>query len=290
MEPDSSRWLVVGANGYLGKELAAAVRRRGEVRGTSSRAGAAAVHLDLGRPAGFDYSTLQKKDIVLLAGSISAPDVCAKEHDRAWAVNVEGTSVFITRALDRGSRVVFFSSDTVYGEQTAPCDETQACQPRGAYAIMKHAVEEKFLGRPDFKSIRLSYVFSREDQFSRYLADCARRGATAEVFHPFFRAVIHRGDVVAGILALAREWEAFPEAAINFGGRQVISRPEFARILKDSLLPDLVYTVTEPAAEFFANRPRAVEMHSPILPRLLGRQQRSLAEAAAFEMKGALAA
>jgi dTDP-4-dehydrorhamnose reductase len=289
MDPDSSRWLVVGANGYLGKELSASARRLGEVRGTSSREGAGAVHLDLGRPASFDYSTLQKKDVVLLTGSISAPDVCAEEHDRAWAVNVQGTSDFITGALDRGARVVFFSSDTVYGEKTTPCDETHVCQPLGAYAIMKRAVEEKFLGRPDFKSIRLSYVFSREDQFSRYLAGCAERQIAARIFPSLYRAVIHRDDVVAGVLALAQDWGAFPQPVINFGGRQILSRLEFAQCLKDGMLPTLVCEVAEPPPDFFANRPRVVAMNSPILPGLLGRPQRSLAEAAAFEMKGALA-
>lgn len=290
MKPKPHRALIVGSNGYLGKELFAAACRLGEVRGTSSRAGAGAIQLDLGNAAAFDYASIQKREVIFLTAAISEPDVCASEHDRAWAINVTGTSIFIGKALDLGARVVFFSSDTVYGEQSTPCDEAQARQPGGgAYADMKHAIETKFSGHPDVKSIRLSYVFSREDRFSRYLAGCAERNVVAEVFHPFSRAVIHRDDVVTGALALAREWETMPQAVINFGGKQVMSRLEFAQILKDGMLPNLRFAAVEPPSGFFANRPRVVAMHSPILPQLLARPQRSLQEAAILETKGALA-
>jgi len=289
MQTKPIRALIVGSNGYLGKELFAAARRLGDARGTSSRVGAGAMQLDLGNAAALDFASIQRREVIFLTAAISEPDVCAREHDRAWAVNVAGTSVFVGKVLDRGARVVFFSSDTVYGEQDTPCDETQPHQPGGgAYADMKHAVEAKFAGHPDFRAIRLSYVFSREDRFSRYLAGCAERNEIAEVFDPFSRAVIHRDDVVAGALALAREWEAFPQAAINFGGPQVLSRLEFAQILKDTLLPGLRFAATEPPPGFFANRPRIVAMRSPILPLLLGRPQRTMREAAILEAKGAL--
>ncbi len=288
MESEPHRALIVGSNGYLGKELFAAARRAGEARGTSSQGRPGTVRLDLGDAAAFDYASLRRQEVVFLTAAISEPDVCAREHDRAWAVNVTGTSAFIGKALDRGARVLFFSSDTVYGEQAAPCDETQAPQPGGgAYADMKRAVEARFSGRPDFKAIRLSYVFSREDRFCRYLAGCAERNVVAEVFDPFSRAVIHRDDVVAGALALARRWAAFPHAAINFGGPEVLSRLELAQILKDAMLPGLRFAAAEPPPGFFANRPRAVAMRSPLLPRLLGRRQRAMREAAILEAKGA---
>jgi dTDP-4-dehydrorhamnose reductase len=154
---------------------------------------------------------------------------------------------------------------------------------------MKYAVESKFSGHPEFKAIRLSYVFSRDDRFTRYLAGCAERNETAEVFHPFSRAVVHRDDVIAGALALARDWDAFPQPAINFGGPQLLSRLDFARILQETMLPALRYAAAEPPAAFFANRPRIVAMQSPLLPRLLGRPQHSMLEAAILEAKGALA-
>jgi nucleoside-diphosphate-sugar epimerase len=109
----------------------------------------------------FDYRLISAGDIILLTAAISEPDVYAREPDRARAVNVLGTSTFIERAIVRGARVVFFSTDVVYGEAPIEIDESASCNPVGAYAASKVEVEARFFGNPAFKSLRLSYVFSR---------------------------------------------------------------------------------------------------------------------------------
>ncbi|MBU0809424.1 MAG: sugar nucleotide-binding protein [Gammaproteobacteria bacterium] len=274
---------IVGARGYLGSALFANARNAGDAIGTSSSDRNDLLPLRLDAPAEFDYGMIRIGDVVLLTAAISAPDICAREYDRAWAVNVTGTSSFIQRVIDRGARVVFFSSDTVYGEREDERDATVACNPAGEYAEMKREVEQRFAGNASFKAIRLSYVFSCEDKFTRYLVGCAERNEEAELFHPFFRAIIHRDDVVEGALALAACWDEVPEQVINFGGPQVLSRIDFAECLREAHLHDLRLKVTEPGADFFKNRPRVIAMTSPILNRLLGRPPRSLLEAARLE-------
>jgi nucleoside-diphosphate-sugar epimerase len=239
--------------------------------------------LDLKAPSNFDYDLIEVGDVVLLTAAISAPDICAREHERAWAVNVTGTSAFITNVIEQGARVIFFSSDTVYGERKEPFDELTPCKPAGEYAVMKHEVEQRFAGNAGFKAIRLSYVFSREDKFTRYLVGCAQRNEEAELFHPFCRAIVHRDDVVAGALALAQRWDETPEQIINFGGPQVLSRVEFAECLREVHLHNLQFRVTEPDEAFFHNRPRVIAMTSPVFARLLGRSPHSLCEAARLE-------
>lgn len=274
---------IVGARGYIGSALLASVNKAGSAIGTSSLGGNDLLPLRLDTPADFDYGKIRSGDVVLLTAAISAPDICAREHDRAWAVNVTGTSRFIQSVIERGARVVFFSSDTVYGEREDEFDEKAACNPTGEYAEMKREVEQRFSGNVSFKAIRLSYVFSREDKFSRYLTECAERNEEAELFHPFFRAIVHRDDVVEGALALAARWDEVPEQIINFGGPQVLSRIEFAECLRDIHLHSLRFKVTEPDADFFKNRPRVIAMTSPIFSRLLGRKPRTLREAARLE-------
>lgn len=280
---NSSTLLIVGATGYVGSALFANANKAGSALGTSSSGGNDLLPLRLDAPADFDYGKIRSGDVVLLTAAISAPDICAREHDRAWAVNVTGTSSFIQSVIDCGARVVFFSSDTVYGEREDAFDESVACNPTGEYAEMKCEVEQRFSGNASFKAIRLSYVFSREDKFSRYLAGCAERNEEADLFHPFFRAIVHRDDVVEGALALAARWDDVPEQVINFGGPQVLSRIEFAECLRETHLHDLRFKVTEPGADFFKNRPRVIAMTSPVLSRLLGRPPRSLCEAARLE-------
>lgn len=282
-EMNEIRIITVGATGYIGKSLLERSKSVCNAYGTSSSNAAGLLPLCLERPDDFDYSLIQPADVVLLSAAISAPDICAREQDRAWAVNVTGTSEFVTQVISRGGRVVFFSSDTVYGERGDAFDETTKSNPAGEYAEMKAEVEKRFLGNPLFKSIRLSYVFSREDKFTKYLSGCVGRGEEAELFHPFYRAIVHRDDVVEGALALAQRWDEFPQQVINFGGPEVLSRIDFAECLKHNALSGLRFRVTEPGDEFFKNRPRVIAMSSEILPKLLGRPSRTMAEAARVE-------
>lgn len=283
MNSHSHKILIVGASGYIGSALFQSAAKTTSAIGTSSIGGDGFLSLRLDKPDEFNYNNICSNDVVLLTAAISAPDICAREHERAWAVNVTGTSAFIQNAIERGARVIFFSSDTVYGEREEALDDTAPCNPTGEYAEMKWEVERRFAGNPSFKAVRLSYVFSREDKFSRYLAGCAERNEEAELFHPFCRAIIHRDDVVEGVLALARRWDEVPEQFINFGGPQVLSRVDFAECLRETHLHNLRFKVTEPGADFFKNRPRIIAMTSPVLARLLGRPPRTLYEATRLE-------
>lgn len=277
--------LIIGANGYIGSVLFERAKAVFTTSGTSSTGGTGHLPLRLDSPADFAYEKIQADDVVFLTAAISAPDICAREHERAWAVNVDGTGAFIKKAIARGARVVFFSSDTVYGEREEEFDETSVCNPMGYYAAMKHEVEQRFADNPAFKSIRLSYVFSRADKFTSHLIGCAQRSENAEIFHPFFRSIVHRDDVIEGALALAEHWHEFPERVINFGGPQVLSRVDFAQLIQAVDLHDLRFKITEPNADFFKNRPRFIAMKSPVFTRLLGRSPHTLMEAARIEFE-----
>ena len=279
------RILIVGASGYIGGLLLEYAKYFCNAYGTSTSNAVGLLPMRLEHPDDFDYEFIQPDVIVLLSAAISAPDICAHEKDRAWAVNVTGTSEFIAKVMTRGGRVLFFSSDTVYGERVDAFDETAKSNPAGEYAQMKAEVENRFLGNKLFKSIRLSYVFSREDKFTKYLSGCVGRGEEAELFYPFYRAIVHRVDVVEGAFALAQRWDEFPQEVINFGGPEVLSRKDFAECLKRNALPSLRFRVTEPGDEFFKNRPRMIAMSSEILPRLLGRPSRTLSVAAQIEFQ-----
>jgi dTDP-4-dehydrorhamnose reductase len=278
-----SRLFIVGATGYIGSKLYLGAKNIKETLGTSSSGANGLLRLRLDEVNNFDYGKINYGDVVLLLAAISAPDTCANEYERVRAINVVGTSKFIKNILERGSRIVFFSSDTVYGEQVNDFDETAECNPAGEYAQMKQEVEQYFADNASFKSIRLSYVFSREDKFSQYLAGCVERNEEANLFHPFFRAIVHRDDVVEGVLNLATRWDEFPNPIINFGGPQVLSRIDFTEYLREVKHHGLRYKVSKPDAKFFKNRPQVIPMKSPIFTRLLGRPPRTLADAAFLE-------
>lgn len=277
----------IGATGYVGRLLHTQALSIGDAHGTSHLATVDLLQFRLGGANGFDYQLISPGDLVFLTSAISAPDVCEDNYAGARSINVTATVIFVEQVISRGARVLFFSTDAVYGECLVSADESTATRPSGKYAAMKCEVEDRFAGEACFKSIRLSYVFSAEDKFTKYLEGCASRSEVAEVFHPFSRAIVHRGDVVDGALALVQRWKEFPQAVINFGGPEVVSRLQFAEHFKNIRAPLLDYKIFEPDDAFFKNRPRTIAMKSDILPALLRRPARSLSEAMSLEFKKA---
>lgn len=276
--------IVIGATGYIGNSLFKRASESSRVCGTSSRKdGSGFVYLSLNEPEFFIAEHIARDDVVFVTAAISSPDICEREPERAWSVNVTGTSTLIQGAIERGARVIFFSSDAVYGAKAERFDEQSVCNPIGKYAEMKHEVERRFSASRAFKTIRISYVFSRDDKFTRYLVGCVRSRDEADLFDPFHRAVIYRDDVIAGALALSDAWEQTPEQVINFGGPQVLSRIDFAECLRGVHLRDLRFRVSRPNEEFFNSRPPVIAMASPILERLLGRPPLNLLESASIE-------
>ena len=263
--------IVIGSSGYLGRPLFFKAYQISQALGTSTSGDFGTIKFNLSSPDDFPYPELNAGDVVILTAAISAPDICSKEFKRAWDINVEKTSRFIEKVLECKARVIFFSSDTVYGECEALTDESAACRPLGEYAKMKREVEERFLSNPLFKTIRLSYVISGEDKFTQYLLETSLNRSIAKVFHPFNRSMIYRDDVIEGVLNLASKWEDFPWGVINFGGVSAVSRADFASAFKSLIKPDLELIIEQPEPNFFLSRPRIINMASPLLEKILGR-------------------
>jgi nucleoside-diphosphate-sugar epimerase len=262
--------IVAGATGYIGKSLYSKIQQDRDVLGTSRAGGNGLIKLDLLTPKLFDYKIVNLGDVVIMTSAISAPNICSEQFDYAHSVNVSGTSLFIEEVISRGGRVIFLSSDTVYGAGGGFSEES-ALNPAGEYAVMKSEVEKRFILNNSFKVARLSYVFSSTDKFTQYINGCAVKNIDAEIFHPFYRSVIYRNDVVDGLIELALNWDIHPDCIFNFGGSQLLSRVDMASALKDLVFSNLNFRVIQPEPSFFEKRPQIIEMSSNYLSNLLGR-------------------
>ena len=274
---------LVGATGNIGKRV---VEKGGDEINVISRF---ELKLDQ-RPLYYNFdaksiggTAIKEGDVIIFAAAISEPSVVSAQFAKALAVNVESTGEFIETALGKGCKVLFLSSDAVYGDVESGFDETHPTNPKGAYAEMKAVVEKRFEGNPNFKVLRLSYNFHKDDRFTEYLRQCAERGVEAEVFDPLTRAVVHRDDTVDAILSIASNWDLTDKQYINCGGPDVISRQQFTEIVKKTALPTLKFKVTTPPAKFYADRATFSEMHSPILEKVLGRKRHTVKEAVELE-------
>jgi nucleoside-diphosphate-sugar epimerase len=276
---ESSKNLVIGATGYIGKNLFLKLNKINQTIGTSSKNNDNYINLNLREPSKFNYDLIGPGDNVFFTSAISSPDNMSEARE----INVIGTSYFINKATSNGARVIFFSSDTVYGESENECNEESFCKPLGDYAIMKSEIENTFLSNPLFKTIRLSYVFSGHDKLSFYLIHSDQQKYVAELFHPFLRSFIYLNDVIEAVIELSSKWNNFPTSIINLGGPQLLSRLDFASILKKHVIPNLSYKETLPPENFFLQRPKVINMKSKYLSLLLSRDATSIEEAVKFE-------
>jgi len=275
---------VIGKNGYIAQRLSdSKIDVDGKLVYTSTHPESQDLFLNLESPEAFNYDVIGYNDLILLLAAISSPDACKNEYKLTYKVNVIGTIKFIENVLKSKARVLFFSSDTVYGNSKEECNEYTELNPAGEYAKMKFEVENKFKGESNFKIFRLSYVFSRKDKFMAYLSECARDNKTAEIFHPFYRSVVYITDVIEAILCLAKGWGNFDNQIFNICGDELLSRKDLAELYKTVVDNNLKIKILNPGDDFFKARPETINMKSLHFKSLLGRKPLAIKSAMHFE-------
>ena len=258
-----------------------------EIVGTSS-SNKKHTELDLLNLQKFNFSIFGKNDVICITSALSSPEQCEDLSKKGlpWRINVEGTTHLINKAISNGAKVIFFSSDVVYGNTEIKVNETSLINPYGNYAIMKNIIEKKFIQFENFKTIRLSYVFSRHDKFTKYLISCDKKNETAKIFKFLNRSVIHLQDVTIGILNLIIKWDHFRNYKfINFGGSSTLSRYDLGKKIVAIALKNLSIQKIDPPKNFFQLRPKIISMESPILPEILGRSPTDIEKAIYLEFQ-----
>lgn len=220
-------------------------------------------YINLSEADKFDYSVLDNVDFVIFTAAISGPDKCASDFDICWNINVTGTSYFIEEAIKRNCKVLFFSSDAVFGDiPRAIYTEISETKAETPYGKMKKAVEDKFKNNSLFKAIRLSYVVSAKDRFVSYCLGCIEKNETADIFHPFYRNCISVSDVVNVVMWFTKNWEKYEYFVLNVAGKELVSRLRIADEINRITENRLKYTISRPSDEFYANRPAITQMVS----------------------------
>lgn len=220
-------------------------------------------------------------DVFIFPAAWSKPDQCRKDPQGAWLVNVENTGRLIEKALEKKTTVIFFSSDTVYGQQKCTLDENSQLLATEEYGKMKAAIERRFSSATGFCALRLSYVTSFWDGVTRYFIDCAKTRKVAEVFEGYERNMVWIDDVIAATCALTAmgcRGEVLPRA-VNVGGAECISRRQMAEAFANAVDDSLQYREVAAPDNFFSSRPRRIALDVSLLTSILQRSPSSLGEA-----------
>lgn len=284
---EKMNYFIVGINGYIAGNLFKTLEDRKNIKYTSSsrQNEKNCYYLDLAESEKFDYNVINENDYIICLASVSSPDICDRQYDFAYKVNVSGTKYFIKKCLEKNARVLFMASDTVYGasRNNDVFLENSDCNPVGSYGIMKHSVEKEFLPENNFKSFRLSYVFSKEDKFTSYLAGCSEKKVRADIFHPVYRNAVYLKDVIQAIINLEKKWNDFDNKVFNLCGKQLLSRIDLAKIYKNTVDKNLDINIIQPEDGFFKARPQIINMESLYLAKLLERNPYTIEQAMQIE-------
>lgn len=258
---------VVGSTGYIASRL---IKHFNTLEGINvTKIGRAAdddLYLDLNLSDAFDEEYFEQIDFLIFTAAISSPDKCKNEFEQCWKINVTETQKVIRKALNRKCKVIFLSSDAVFGRnESAIFSEQSATLADTAYGRMKKAVEDEFKDESMFKAIRLSYVVSANDKFTKYCRSCIASGEVAEVFHPFYRNCITLSDVIQAIEWLVKNWEKMESGTLNLSGNELVSRVRIADEISRIERGKFQYLIKIPDNDFFADRAKIIQTSSQYL-------------------------
>jgi dTDP-4-dehydrorhamnose reductase len=133
------RALITGGGGQLASDLQALL---GDQATAFSRA-----ELDIADPAAVDRAFADvQPDVVFNCGAFHNLDVCEREPDRAWEVNVRA----VRDLASRGAKLVHLSTNYVFDGRAAEAyGEDDLPSPRSIYALTKLAGEHAALAYGD---------------------------------------------------------------------------------------------------------------------------------------------
>lgn len=160
-----------------------------------------------------------KPDVIIHAAAISSIDECAKDYERAIAVNVYGTNIIceVAERVIGSGKVVLISSEQVFDGEKGNYAEYDEPNPINDYGRTKLGAEA-VAGLYDTKILRLSRGISKSDP------DIASAIAREIRYVPNFiyRSYIHLDFLAQGIWDYATRFEEMPDL-LHFGGSEAIS-------------------------------------------------------------------
>jgi dTDP-4-dehydrorhamnose 3,5-epimerase len=270
------RTLVVGANGQLGRALAARWLGRADVDLVGRD------RLDLADPASVAAFDLSPYGTIVNAAAHTAVDRAETAEGRAeaWAVNVDGTARLVEAARAHRATLVHVSSDYVFDGTAALHGEDEPLTPLGVYGQTKAAGDRLVATLPEHYVLRTSWVVGEGPNFVRTMTSLAERGIDPSVVEDQVGRLTFADDLAAAIEHLLTVRPAAGVYNLSAGGEPTswadIARQVFALTGHD---PDRVTPV--PTADYYAAQARA-EGDGTIAPR----PRRSVLDLAKIEATG----
>ncbi|TVS87915.1 sugar nucleotide-binding protein [Mycobacterium helveticum] len=157
--------LILGAGGRVGEALGRLLPGYGlSISSASRHPPVANVHGVDVRSAGDVVECVEavRPRVVIYAAGLSDPDRCERDPSASYDVNVRGVRHAAAAASRIGGRVIYYSSDYVFGAPGSYREDAQVA-PRQVYGRHKVEAEQFLLGDGDNVVLRLPLLFGSRD-------------------------------------------------------------------------------------------------------------------------------
>jgi dTDP-4-dehydrorhamnose reductase len=232
MKPAAGIWLT-GAEGMLGKQLAAEFAARGRAFHASDR------DVDIRDPRALrEFSRGKNIGWIINCAAYTAVDRAEDEAELALAINAGGVENLARLAGDLGATLVHFSTDYVFaGDQPQPYRESDAPRPLSRYGWSKRQGEERLAaGTSAFFLFRISWLYGVfGPNFVHTMLKAFREREMVRVVNDQFGSPTYAATLAANIVDLV---EAGCEryGVYHYCDRGVISWWDFAVAIQDVAL------------------------------------------------------
>lgn len=243
---DQARFLILGADGQLGRALQAkypqaATANRQELDISSSQA-----------VESYDWSGI---DVVLNAAAYTKVDLAETAEGRrdAWLANAQAAGNLAAIASKHGLTLVHASTDYVFDGTIVIHTEDEPLTPLGVYAQSKAAADIAISTVPKHYILRVSWLIGDGANFVRTMINLADRGISPTVVADQIGRLTFTKTMVEAIDHLLASQAAYGTYNLSGEGDAVswadVTRAIFAELGRDDL------TVTDTTTEaYFAGK------------------------------------
>lgn len=262
------RILITGGTGLLGKALIETGAGRHAISSVyvgdympKDKAGVRHARADICDGVAMERSFAQARpEVVIHTAGNANVDYCENNYDEAWRSNVIGTNTVAELCRKCGARLVFISTNAVFGGDKAPYSEKSPTLPVNSYGRMKLEAENvaKNIVR-DCLIVRPILMFGWNDERERsnivtWLLEMLKNRKAVHMVddvreNPILN--IHCAEAIWRLVEGARS------GVYHVAGKDVVTRFEFAMLVADvfGLDKGLVCSVSSSYFHNLARRP-----------------------------------
>ncbi|MEW2385848.1 sugar nucleotide-binding protein [Micromonospora sp. NPDC047707] len=263
--------LVVGASGFLGREVCRQVVAAGRrVVGTYFGSAVAVPGVQVRRMDVTDRSAVR----ALLAEVRPDAVVATPYRYDDWSVTADGAAHVAYAAAEVGARLVHLSSDAVHAGRPTPYLDDEAPTPIFPYGAAKAAAETAVRAiDPGAVLVRTSLIVGEGSKQIQLCRDAL--AGRAALFTDELRCPVDVTDLAAAVLELVDSDVAGP---LNVAGPDAVSRAELGLLVAASSGLDPAGLKTTTSAELGLHRPAEVRLDSSRAAGLLRTRLRGVTE------------